>query len=86
MSYVFGPLTDDFGTDVTTTSDGAGGLILSCPKYGSLTVTAANLANQTVAMLVQRLEQEEDVYTNWRSLSQALGLPDPGDSQIGSPE
>lgn len=86
MSYTFSPLTDDFGWDITTKSDGNGGLILSTPKYGTMTVTAAQLQNPLTAQLVQRLEQEEDVYTNWRSLATQIGLADPGETQLGSPE
>lgn len=86
MTFAFGPLTDDYGTDIATTSDGAGGLNLTCAKYGTLHVTASQIAQPTVAMLVQRLEAGEDFYTNWRNLAQAIGLPDPGESQLGSPE
>lgn len=86
MSYTFGPLTDDFGEDLTTASDGSGGLILSCPKYGSMTVTASQLADPLTARLVQRLTAAEDFYITWRNLSQQIGLGDPGEAQLGSPE
>lgn len=85
---VYGPSTDSYGRSVTWTSDGAGGGILSCPKYASnpLAVSAAQLADPLTAELVARLTRAEDVYTNYRNLSQRLGLGDPGESQIGSPE
>lgn len=83
MSFAYGPFTDTLGFKLTTTSNGAGGLILSCPKYASsITVTAANLAVPIVAEYVRRLEACEDFVTNWRNLSIQLGLGDPG---VGTP-
>lgn len=82
MTFAYGPFTDVIGFKVTTSSDGAGGLTLTCDKYGSMTVTAANLGNPTTAELVRRVTDGEDFPTNWRNLAEAIGLPDPG---VGTP-
>ncbi len=68
MSFAFGPLTDDYGFTFTSTSDGAGGLILTCAKYGTVTVTAAQLADPETERLVQRVTDGQDVETNWGNL------------------
>lgn len=87
MSFAFGPLTDCYGMTLTVTPDGTGGFNVSCPKYGSMDVTAAQLASTPMVQeLFNRLCRAEDFYINWRNLSEALGLGDPGETQIGSPE
>ena len=69
MSMAFGPLTDTYGYSITVTSDGSGGLILNCAKYGQLAVSSAQLQNTETAMLVERLcNGQEDVQTNWPNL------------------
>lgn len=65
---VWGPLTDTYGLTLTTASDGAGGIILTTPKFGSQTVTASQLQNTETASLVARICRAEDVATNWQNL------------------
>lgn len=81
MSFAYGRYTDDLGEELTTASDGAGGIILTCPKYGSMTVTAAQLADTLTAELVRRVCDAEDFYISWRNLSIQIGHGDPGDPE-----
>lgn len=64
----WGRLTDTYGLNVTTAGDGSGGIILTTAKYGSLTVTSAQLLNLETKELVRRLTSGEDIDTNWPNL------------------
>lgn len=74
MSDVYGPLTDTFGMVLTTSSDGHGGIVLTSPKFGTVTVTAGNLTNPLIARLVARLVDGEDLDVNWPNLRSILGI------------
>lgn len=64
----WGRLTDTYGLNVTSASDGAGGIVLTTAKYGSVTVTHAQMTNLETAELVRRLTSGEDIDTNWKNL------------------
>lgn len=80
MSFTFGPLTDVLGQTTTIVSDGNGGFVLSCPKYPSLAVSNTQFQDPEVRKHFDRVARNEDLYTNWRCLSEALGLGDPDGS------
>lgn len=73
MSFAYSPLTQTYGYKLTVTSDGAGGIILTCDKLGTLAVSAAQLANQETADLVARICRQQDPETNWANLQSHLG-------------